>query len=133
MPLTILKVYSMGIMDFQSPSLNSKKNIKKLEITFIYIEFSKLLSLVLAILSPHLWSKKGYYRGLVYLVMRILVFASSILICIFYLINHLITLPTIFLNAIIAVIAFRNSGPSKSGFLILLLFVFVLALELRIW
>ena len=103
--------------------------MKDLKISSAYIQFSKWVSVIPAILSSYLWTRKVFYRALIYLIFRITSILGSILFCLISLREFPSSYPTIFLNSMITVFAWRNNRPSTLKFSILFLLVSFIILE----
>ena len=95
-----------------------------------FIQYSKLLSLIPAFLSRELWTKKVFYRALIYLIFRILCILGGILSCLAILLGFQSRFLLFVPNLLMILFAWRSHRPDKFKFLVLLLFVGFLILEL---
>ena len=103
--------------------------MKEAKISIAYIQFSKFVSVIPTILSRQLWTKKVFYRALIYLIFRVISVIGATFFCLINLQNFPSTSLIFSLNLIIIIFVWRSYRPSTSKFLILALFVSILILE----
>ena len=105
--------------------------MKEAKITTAYIQFTKLVSVIPAILSRQLWRKKVFYRALIYLIFRITSVVGGTIFCLTSLLGFPSTSLVFFLNLIIIIFAWRGYRPNSLKFFILAMFVSILIIELK--
>ena len=103
--------------------------MKDAKIATTYIQFTKLVSVIPAILSRQLWRKKVFYRALIYLIFRITSIVGGTIFCLTSLLEFPSMSLVFSLNLIIIVFAWRSYRPNSLKFCILAMCVSILIFE----